>query len=276
MRALRAALTVLALVSAAPLLPGLAHAQTPATPSAPGAIESAPLAPPPGTAPSPAPAPGPAPAPQPAVPASPPLAQPAPAPAPAQPGIAAPPATVPPAITAPAPAPGSPDATGMRTTLVPVPGDPSNVDDVTLPEKPVAVVSGQTTWAEGFQHLAETVMQLEAELNKAGIRMTGRPLSRFVETDDQGFRYDLMIPVEQAPATSPGADIRFETTPGGRALRFTHRAPYDEVDGTYEAITAYLDAKGIVVSESFLEEYVTDLTDSADANLQLYIYVMPR
>ena len=49
--------------------------------------------------------------------------------------------------------------------------------------------------------------------------------------------------------------------PDGKALRFVHKEPYDEIDSTYETITAYLDAKGITVKDAFVEEYVTDLTE---------------
>jgi effector-binding domain-containing protein len=42
-------------------------------------------------------------------------------------------------------------------------------------------------------------------------------------------------------------------------LRFVHRGPYDDIDSTYETVTAYLDAKNIEVKDFFVEEYVSDL-----------------
>src|SRR5215208_7280219 len=85
----------------------LASAQTPpaAGMPAPGAVESAPLPPPGGTA---------------------------------QP---APPAPSPPQTATPAPLPGGPTG-GARPTLVPEPGDAGDVAEVTLPGKPAAVISG--------------------------------------------------------------------------------------------------------------------------------------
>src|SRR3954451_20556100 len=47
----------------------------------------------------------------------------------------------------------APPATGGRSTLVPQTGDPVDVDEVTLPAKPAAVVSGSSSWDEGFENL---------------------------------------------------------------------------------------------------------------------------
>ncbi len=250
---------------------------------APGVVESAPLAPPPGAAPSPAtppPAASPLPPAAAEVPAAPP---PVPGAPPAGAPSGTPPATTPPATAAPgvppslpslaAPAPGAPNP---RATLLPVPGDPSNVDDVTLVPKPAAIRTGMATWNEGFARLADAVRKLEEDLRKAGVPIAGRPLSRFLETDDLGFRYEVMVPVAQAAPTGLPADIRLGMTPSGRMLRFTHKASYDEIDGTYEAITAYLDAKGVTVNDSFVEEYVTDLTNASDPGLEINIFVSPR
>ena len=119
---------------------------------------------------------------------------------------------------------------------------------------------------------------IDGELKKAGIAPAGRPLTVFLHTDDAGFSYQAMIPVAQAPEgkTELTPEIRFGRTPDGKTFRFVHEDAYDEIDGTYETITAYLDAKDIVSKDVFVEEYVTELTDSADTNLKVNIYVQPK
>jgi effector-binding domain-containing protein len=222
---------------------------------APAPIQSAPLAPPPGAAAQPEAAP----------------AQPAP-PAPAIPLVpqAAP---LPPAAAAPAPPPGI-DA---NATLAGKSGDPMNVDEIVLPQKPALVISGQTTWDKGFDTLAETFRRLDAEAARLGLKVAGRPLTYFAETDDMGFRYDAMLPVDRTPEIgTPGGNIRSGQTPQGNALRFTHKGPYEDVDTTYEGITAYLDAKGVTVRDQFIEEYVNEPRDAADPNFEVNIYVQPR
>ena len=131
-----------------------------------------------------------------------------------------------------APAPTSPPAVPDRPTLVPGAGDPVDGDEVTLPAKPAAILSGSSTWDEAFATLKKAFQRIEAELAKAGIGPAGRPVTVFTQTDDDGFRYDAMLPIDRAPEDRPpnlSPDIRFETTPSGRALRFVHRGPYDDI-----------------------------------------------
>ena len=59
-------------------------------------------------------------------------------------------------------------------------------------------------------------------------------------------------------------------------MRFEHRSAYDDIDSTYEAITAYLDEKGIEAKPMFVEEYLTDPKSADDNNLQVDIYVFVK
>jgi effector-binding domain-containing protein len=199
----------------------------------------------------------------------------------APPPVAAPPSAetkpveTPPAAAAPAaPAP----ATNPNATLAGKPGDPSDIDEVMLSGKPVAIISGQTTWDQGFQQLKSVFNRLKTETAREGLQITGRPLTLFVETDDMGYRYEAMLPVDRIPEgkTTIGDNIRFGMTPAGKAMRFTHKAPYEDIDSTYETITAWLEAKGVTVKDAFLEEYVSELVDTADPNLELNVYVQPK
>ena len=205
--------------------------------------------------------------------------------APAQTPPAAPPApaqSTPPAAPAqtPAPAqpaPSAPQAAG-RATLFPDPGDQTDVDEGVLPAKPTAVLSGTSTWDDAFPTLKGAFARIEDELKKAGIAPTGRPLTVFLQTDDKGFRYEAMIPIAQAPEAKSELtpEIRFGKTPDGKAMRFVHKDAYEEIDGTYDTIEAYLDVKNIEAKPPFIEEYVTDLTDAQDAGLEVNIYVQPK
>jgi effector-binding domain-containing protein len=193
---------------------------------------------------------------------------------PAQPAPAAP-APAAPAPAAPAPAVPAPST---RSTLAPGPNDPTDVQEVVLAAKPAAVLTGTTTWDDGFTTLNDAFRKIEAELAKANIPPTGRPVTVFVRTDDSGFSFEAMVPVDKVPdgRTDLTPEIKFGKTPEGKSLRFVHKDSYDEIDGTYETITAYLDAKDIVAKDAFIEEYVTDLTESTDANLEVNIYVQPK
>jgi effector-binding domain-containing protein len=236
------------------LVPALALAQTPPAPGAtPPAVPAPPAA-------------------APATPSTDQPATPAPAPAPTPAPQAETPAPTTPAPSTPAP------ATAGRSTLFPNPGDPTNVDEGVLVAKPAVVLQGTSTWDEAFANLKAAFAKIDAELKKTGIAPEGRPVTVFVHTDDAGFRYEAMVPVAQVPEgkTELTPEIKFGKTPEGKSFRFIHEDAYDEIDGTYETITAYLDAKDIVSKDVFIEEYVTDLTDAQDTNLKVNIYVQPK
>ena len=179
-----------------------------------------------------------------------------------------------------APPPAGQAAKGMpaRPTLIEKPGEPGDVDEVTLPAKPAAIVSGKTKWEEAIVNLTQAFARIEADLTKLGIAPAGRPLAVFTRTDDDGFEFEAMIPVAAPPAQgTPEADgLRFGTTPAGKALRFAHKGSYESIDGTYETLTAYLDAKDIVVQDRFVEEYATDLKDGTDDNLDVNIFALVK
>ncbi|GJD31696.1 hypothetical protein PMNALOAF_2958 [Methylobacterium adhaesivum] len=187
----------------------------------------------------------------------------------------------PPSVPVPAQAGAAPSPTpaaSARKTLVETPGDANDVDAVSLPAKPAAILAGRAKWEDAVPSLKAAFQRIEADLAKAGIMPTGRPLAVFAKTDDDGFQYDAMIPIAAMPDPKPAETdgLRFGTTPSGKALRFPHRGSYDEIDGTYETLTAYLDAKDVVVQDRFIEEYVTDLNDRADEKLDVNIYALPK
>lgn len=188
-----------------------------------------------------------------------------------------PPAAPAPGAAAPA-APATP-AQPSHPTLLAEPGDPGNVDDVVLPAKPALILSGSSDWDSGLKSLKEAFERIEKELGRLGIEPRGRPVVLYTQTTDDTFKFDAMIPVAEAPATPPAdlaKEMRFGTTPAGKAWRFVHKGPYDDIDSTYETITTYLEAKDIVAKDSFIEEFVTDPIDGADANLEVNIFVQPR
>jgi effector-binding domain-containing protein len=187
---------------------------------------------------------------------------------PAAPAPSTPPAASPP-TAAPAPAPPS---TAQQ------PPDESAVDaaqTVEVPARPVALMRGSATWDEGFKAITGALTQIQSEMTKARLTASGHPFTVFVETDDAGFRYEAMIPLDKAPEgkSELTKDVQIGSSPSGKAMKFQHRGAYDDIDATYEAITAYLDEKNIEAQNMFVEEYLTDLKASDDQSLEVDIYV---
>ena len=57
-------------------------------------------------------------------------------------------------------------------------------------------------------------------------------------------------------------------------MKFEHRGEYDDIDSTYDAITAYLDEKGVDAQDVFVEEYLNEPKSPDDPNGQVDIYVL--
>jgi len=218
--------------------------------------------------------------PQPATPGVTQAAPPAPAPAPATPAVPAPAAPAPAAPAAEAPAatpPGAtPPAAAPPATAEQPSDDSSGGQLVDMPARPAAYIEGKANWTEGFDALMGALATISKELAKSGVAASGRPIAVFVETDDSGFGYRAMIPIDKAPEgkTALSDAVKLGQTPAGRAMKFPHRGSYEDIDSTYEAITAYLDEKGLEMANLFVEEYLNDVKTADDPNLQVDIYVM--
>lgn len=269
------------------VLPESGRAQdqaAPKPPEAPAASAPAPAAPTPAPAPAePAPAPAPAAAaPAPASPA--PAATPAPTPAPAPaPAAAAPtPAAPAPAVTAPAappaPAQAAPAAPATPPAAAPAPA-PSQAaapppEEVDLPERPVLSITGTGQWQEAEDKLGAAFESLAIAAKKAGVKPAGAPLVQYLESDDSGFSFVVMLPIDKAPAKGKPLPkgIKAEVSPSGPALRFSPSATADDLEEVYARIDDYLSAQGLTLS-SMVEEYGEDAIASPEDRIVVDIYV---
>jgi effector-binding domain-containing protein len=141
--------------------------------------------------------------------------------------------------------------------------------------RPVVKLRGQGTWADGLKTISDAIANLRIAASKVGLTVDGRPLVAFTETDDNGFHFEAMLPLTKPPEAKTKLDhgVEVGASPAGKALKFQHRGPYEEIDSTYEAITAFLDEKGLDTKNLFVEEYLTDLKTSDDDGLEVDIYV---
>jgi effector-binding domain-containing protein len=203
------------------------------------------------------------------------LAQQAPA---TPPAAQAPPATKPaespPSATAPSAAPPAAKPSESESTTPPSEG--STGETVDLPARPFAYVEGKADRDEIYSAILNTLGLVKKEMDKADVVLGGRPLAVFVESDETGFKYHAGYPLAAAPeGKSTLSDaVKIGQTPSGKAMRFEHQGAYADIDATYDAITAYLDEKGVDAQDSFIEEYANDVKDADDPTLQVNIYVL--
>src|SRR5580704_2213759 len=187
--------------------------------------------------------------------------------------------------TAPStPAPTSPSPTPTAPPAVPVPapagpatsGEGSTGENVDLPARPFAYIEGKADKDEIYSAILTSLSSVKREMDKANLAASGRPLAVFVESDDTGFKFHAGYPLAAAPEgkSSLSDSVKIGQTPSGKAMRFEHQGAYGDIDATYDAITAYLDDKGIDAQDTFVEEYANDVKDPDDPTLQVNIYVL--
>lgn len=145
--------------------------------------------------------------------------------------------------------------------------------EVTLEPKTIVYLAGTATWDSAFDTLVESLKTVYAYLDKAGIKPAGPAMTIYTSTDDAGFQFQAAVPVTEAPADLPKDKLAAGKSPEGKVLKFVHRGTYDAMDTTYEAITNYLDDKGLDAKDLFIEEYVTDPVKTAEDKLVVNVFV---
>jgi effector-binding domain-containing protein len=147
---------------------------------------------------------------------------------------------------------------------------------VELATRPCAYIEAKASREEVYGAILGALAKIRAAVEKAGLKPQGHPLSVFLTADDDGFTFRAMVPLESLPDPKLVLDdpVKLGQTPVGKAMKFEHRGEYDEIDSTYDAITAWLDEKGVDAQDVFLEEYLNETKSSDDPNLQVDIYVL--
>jgi effector-binding domain-containing protein len=221
------------------------------------------------------------------------LAQQAPATAPSTPAPTSqsPTPAVPPAVQAPAapsPVPAKPAEAPSATNPAPAApeganpagpatsGEGSTGENVDLPSRPFAYIEGKADKDEIYSAILNSLSSVKRDMDKANLSPAGRPLAVFVESDDTGFKFHAGYPLAAAAEgkSSLSDSVKIGQTPSGKAMRFEHQGAYGDIDATYDAITAYLDDKGIDAQDTFIEEYANDVKDADDPTLQVNVYVL--
>lgn len=178
----------------------------------------------------------------------------------------------PPASSQPPPAEPMPPISGPTSPSPLQPGDAFG-ENVILPERTIIYLKGHTNWDAAFDTLVDAFKSLNEYLDKQGIKPNGPAMTIYTQTDDTGFTFEAAMPIAQAPANPPKGDIAIGKAPSGKALKFVHRGSYDAMDSSYEAITNYLDDKGLEAKELFIEEYATDPLTTKPDQMVVIVFV---
>lgn len=164
----------------------------------------------------------------------------------------------------------------IAQTAAPAPAA-TTTDLVDVAPRPALAFDGQSNWDDAYTSIINGFQRLKAEVERAGLKPVGRPIAVFLFTDDAGFRFRAMIPLADVPANPAlGAEFLLGKTPSGRSAKFEHRGAYDEIDSTYEAITAWLDDRNLLAEDFFAEEWVNEGSSAGDVETAVDVYVFVK
>jgi effector-binding domain-containing protein len=148
--------------------------------------------------------------------------------------------------------------------------------EVKLIAKTVVYVAGSGTWDKAYDTLIDAFKKVDAYLAGAGLKASGPAMTIYTATDDTGFDFKAAIPLADPPKSPPGRGIAVGQSPDVKMLKFVHRGSYDEMNQTYEAITNFLDEKGLDAKDLLIEEYLTDLVSTPREMLVVNVFVAIR
>lgn len=111
-------------------------------------------------------------------------------------------------------------------------------------------------------------------IDEHGLSEAGAPISIARAFSGSELRFDSAIPVRGVTDETPREDagVRIGTTYGGSVIRVKHLGSYRTLSDTHRKIAAYLAALGIERNGDSWESYVSDPTNSVEAELLTYIY----
>jgi DNA gyrase inhibitor GyrI len=173
------------------------------------------------------------------------------------------------------PAPDAPPAAPNAATPAPA-KEPSGVD-VMLTPRTIIFMKGNGSWETALETLQDAFKSVYAYLDKQGIKRAGPPMTIYTDFDDTTFTFQAAVPIAEVPTDPPKGDMATGQTPAGKALRFTYKGSFHEMEDTiYTAISEYLQDKQLVPADIFIEEYQTDPVTTPEDKFDIQIFVLVK
>lgn len=146
-------------------------------------------------------------------------------------------------------------------------------EEITFPARTVLFRAGEAGWEEGWAKLVEAFRDLRAAADKFGLKVTGPGLVIYRGTSDDGFKFEVALPVEGTPSTTLADGFALGPGPAGKALKFVHRGSFDTLDSSYESILNFIDAQKLNAADLAIEDYTTDPVTTKPEDLVINIYM---
>jgi effector-binding domain-containing protein len=164
--------------------------------------------------------------------------------------------------------------------LVPADADPSKGPEiVTVEARPIMLTRAEAKASDAAAVSAALGAANQKLLNYGmanELAPGGATLAITIAHDAQGnWVFDAAIPLEAKPekALAEQDGVKIGATYAGRAVKVTHKGPYNTIRTTYDRLHAFAKEKGLKEKPISWEEYVSDPSETAEADLLTNVYV---
>ena len=178
------------------------------------------------------------------------------------------PVAEPPAGPAPVPVP-------VPETTVPAEAPQPMTEEIEVAPKSVLFVTGVTTWDQAEEKLGGVFATLAQAAKKLGIADHGAPLVEYLESDSDDVGFRAMLPVSSLPKGKLPKGVKAGQSPSGKALKFRHNGPLDDLEEVYGRIDDELAKRGIE-AKTILEQYDEDALASPEDRVVVDVYVFVK
>lgn len=158
--------------------------------------------------------------------------------------------------------------------------DPTKGPEITTVEGRSIILTRASAKATDSQAIATALGNANQKLLNFGmtheLSIAGAPLAITISHSPEGeWVFDAAMPLDELPSPAPEAadGVKFGKTYEGRAVKITHKGPYNTLSDAYKSIHDYTKANNLKEKPITWEEYVGDPGETEDAELLTNVYV---
>lgn len=134
-------------------------------------------------------------------------------------------------------------------------------------------ISSEGNWDDSLKQFTAAFLKLEEVIASQRLEQAGPYFVVYSELNDLGFQFKASVPVKLKEGLSLPPGVMFDQSPEGKAVRLTHRGPFENIAETYDAVDEYSSKEGFTDENVFIEQYLTQLKGVDDEDLLINVYV---
>lgn len=132
------------------------------------------------------------------------------------------------------------------------------IEDRLLADQPTMVIHGKVKLEDIPRFLGRVYSTVEHQVHESGAHVAGDPFARYRPLDSDYREFEIEAGVPVLVATVGHGEVEASHLPAGAAAVTFHTGPYERMEPAYEAINAWLHARGLTADGPAWEVYHTD------------------